>query len=178
MKKHALVRPNSKLRYFKHGAQIAIHIKYCNLDFGCFYASYVQTQEQQASSSPALSAQAFTSWYEEELRESVTTFIKQRVEVRLTVENRCRKIALKFRTWIQIVVSQNSDRHARNVSSTHLQAPLGHGMDRDASISRVGLPLPEIRPENQELAGGLMLRQLRTTCSLLSRIFDVLVCLK
>ena len=66
----------------------------------------------------------------------------------------------------------------RNVSSTHLQAPLGHGMDRDASISRVGLPLPEIRPENQELAGGLMLRQLRTTCSLLSRIFDVLVCLK
>ena len=56
MKKHALVRPNSKLRYFKHGAQIAIHIKYCNLDFGCFYASYVQTQEQQACSSPALSA--------------------------------------------------------------------------------------------------------------------------
>lgn len=69
-------------------------------------------------------------------------------------------------------------RHGRNVWSTHLQAPLGHDTDRDASISRVGLPLPEITPGNQELAGGLILHQLRTTCSLLSWIFDVLVCLK
>lgn len=56
-------------------------MEYRNLNFGFLYASYVQTREQQACSSPAPPAQAFTSWYEEELRESITTFIKRRVEV-------------------------------------------------------------------------------------------------